>query len=1170
MIIRYASLMCLSIAVVLAQDPYGRIIGRIVDSGGAVVPAASIRVTNIATNVVTNAGSDSQGNYEARNLIPGHYKLAVAMQGFKGYERGPIEVRVDDVLTVDVALQLGVLSEKVTVTAEGPLLEAANPNVGQVIDNRRLEDLPMPGSSALYLVEMAPGIVSATSPIAPWQNNSPQGSSNFVVNGSPVATSQFMVDGAPNMLYYGTVSFQPPPELLQEVRVQTAPFDASLGHFLGAQINMVTKSGTNTLHGTLTYQYNGRTLNAHAFFINRQIYDPTTGPVTQAKINSIVPPTRMNRYRATATGPVYIPKLYNGHNRTFFTYSIDDFHRAFVSSVSQNTVPTLAERSGDFSALLALGSKYQIYDPATIAAAPNGRTNRQPLPGNIIPASRIDPVARRALQYYPPPNVAGTADGLNNYTATNMNQPNNQHHFARLDEVLSPNHRLFVSGAHFSGGGAYNAQMGQWDFPFFGENPKEQGLDAKVSEVLVLRPDLVLEMNYGLSRFWNPSLAGSLGFDLKSLGLPSSLVDQLDGSLTTFPALNINGFTTIGRNSGRTIEYTHHYLAGNVAHSRGNHSLRFGGEFRVNQEDRDTYGFVSPSYTFGTAWTVGPQDTSPAAPVGQGLASFLLGLPTAGSHASNASMATQAEYLAVFLQDDWKLSRKLTINLGLRYELELPTTERYNRANRGFDFSTVNPIQAQAQSNLAKNPVAGVSNLQTIGGLLFAGVNGAPRELWQMNTRTFAPRVGLAYRLREKTVLRAGYGIFFASKDTASSTATDVVFQQGFSQTTNMVPSLDNGLTFHSTLDNPFPDGLLVPVGASLGLKTYLGNSVSLVWPARPQGYVQRWSFDLQQELPNRVLVDVGYVGNRGTGLGMAQDLNPIPAQYLSRLPTRDTATINYLNAAVPNPFNGIPEFAGSTLQGTTVARSQLLLPYPQFAGVNTTWNAGFSWYHSLQMKAEKRFSRGFTLQATYTWSKFMDATAKLNPTDAFPTHVIADLDRPQNLAVSGMYELPVGKGKRFLSGAPGWVNQSLGGWSVQAIYQAQSGPPIGFGDIIFNGNLSDIVLPPSQRTLARWFNTDAGFERGVAQLAQNIRTFPLRLTGLRAPGINCWHVSLFKAFRIGERMHFQLRAEGQDALNHPLFSAPNTNPNNTLFGQISNTTVAAQRTITLGARMSW
>ena len=580
-------------------------------------------------------------------------------------------------------------------------------------------------------------------------------------------------------------------------------------------------------------------------------------------------------------------------------------------------------------------------------------------------------------------------------------------------------------------------------------------------------------------------------------------------------------------------------------------------------------GNVSPNYTFAAAWTKGPLDNSPASPVGQGLASFLLGLPTSGQIDRNASQAQQNKYMAVFLQDDWKVSRKLTLNLGLRYELELPTTERFDRANRGFDFSTPNPIQAAAQANYAKNPIPQlpVGSFQTPGGILFAGVNGVPRGLWNTDVHTFAPRFGLAYQLGAKTVVRAGYGIFF------DSLGADAIagLQQGFSQSTTLTPSLNNGQTFQATLANPFPSGLLSPAGAAGGLTTFLGQAVNLQWPDRRPGYAQRWTLGIQHELPGRVVIELGYVGNRGTGLNMGQGLDSTPSQYLSTSPVRDQTVINTLSQVVPSPFSGLPQFAGSALQGQTVALSQLLRPYPQFNGVSTTLSAGYSWYHALEMRADKRLTHDLSMQASFTWSKDMNAISKLNPTDPYPTHVISTLDRPLHLVVSGLYELPFGKGKQFLSKAPGFVNQALGGWSIQAIFQGQSGPPIDFGNIIFTGNLADMVLPAGQRTVQRWFNTGAGFNtNSQQQLEDNIRTFPLQLTGLRANGYNNWDMSIFKGFKIREKITFQLRAEAQDAFNHAMFDAPNTNPVSTLFGQVTSTVGAQQRVVTVGGRLMW
>jgi hypothetical protein len=359
-------LVCLLAATLFAQNPYGRITGRVIDSSAAVVPGAVVRVENMGTNVETTVVSDSQGNYDAQNLIPGQYQVVAERPGFKRYQRGPIDVRVGDVLTIDIGLELGAPTDSVVVTAETPLLEAATANIGQVIDRRRLVDLSMPASNVSYLIQLAPGVISTAAPTQGWQLNGTSTQANFSSNGSGVQTSQFTVDGIPNMLSYGEVDNHAPfPEVLQEFRVQTAPFDASAGHFVGSEVDMVIRSGTNALHGDGVYQYNGRVLNAIPFFAERHIYDLTTGPITQEKINSIVPSVVMNRYRVAVSGPIYIPKLYNGRNRTFFTYGYDNVYRA-LGTVTPQSVPTAAERRGDFSALLALGSQYQIYDPATI------------------------------------------------------------------------------------------------------------------------------------------------------------------------------------------------------------------------------------------------------------------------------------------------------------------------------------------------------------------------------------------------------------------------------------------------------------------------------------------------------------------------------------------------------------------------------------------------------------------------------------------------------------------------------------------------------------------------------------------------------------------------------------------------------------------------------------
>jgi hypothetical protein len=690
-----------------------------------------------------------------------------------------------------------------------------------------------------------------------------------------------------------------------------------------------------------------------------------------------------------------------------------------------------------------------------------------------------------------------------------------------------------------------------------------------LDNVITPRADLVVDLRLGYMRNNYRDSRGSAGMDLKPLGLPASLIGKIDQKLATLPVVSISGYDSVGSDAGQWTRTSLYYLNGSAAHNRGSHSLKSGVEVRIHQRNNANYGNVSPSYSFGTSWTVGPFDNSPSAPIGQGFASYLLGLPTGGGIDRNATPSFQDKFIGIYVQDDWKISRKLSVGLGLRYELELPTTERYNRYNRGYDFTTPNPIQDAARAKYAQNPITEVpvASFQTIGGLQFAGLNGVSRNYWNTNTRNFLPRLGLTYQLNAKTVVRSGYGIYFETLGPDRYTPQ----QAGFSYRTSLTPSLDRGVTFRATMADPFPDGIIEPPGASRGLTTFLGSSISFFWPDIRQGYVQRWSLNVQRELPSRLLVEVGYVGNRATRLPVGQSLNMTPRQYLSTSPVRDQATIDYLSAAVPNPFYGMSEFAGGGLQGQTVSRSQLMVAYPQFSGLSTTFDSGFSWYHALQVRVEKRLTRGFTVQANYTWSKYMQAAGKLNSTDPYPEHVISGTDRPQRLVVSGIYDIPFGKGRRYLAAAPGWVNQVVGDWSVQAIYQGQSGPAIGFGNVIFRGDVHDIVLPRAERTVERWFNTDAGFEKNSRlQLSSNIRTFPSRFTGLRADGYNNWDLSLLKNFRIAEKLRFQLRAEAQDALNHAMFSGPNTSPTSTLFGQVTSTVSGGQRAITVGGRLTW
>ncbi len=1149
----------------LAQTPFGRINGTVTDTAGALIPGATVRVINIETNVFSTLTSNESGAYDAPNLNPGQYRIEVEHSGFKTHKRGPIELHVGDVLDIGAVLEVGAVSESVTITAEAPMLESTNADMGIVVDNRRIEELPLPGGSTMYLMQLSPGIVATNPPTHGWLPQAVDAISNMGAVGTRTRSSEFSIDGIPNMSAGGQVSFSPPPEMVQEYRIQTAAFDASVGHFSGAYVNMVIKSGTNRLHGNVYFSSLVPAWATHDFFTNRFLYDTRTGPLTQEKIDAAWPPVSTYRTRVSAGGPLYIPKLYDGRNRTFWTYGVDILYR-YRPERGTFTVPTEAQRSGDFSALRELGSQYQLYDPATIRpGATAGRFARDPLPGNIIPASRIDPMAKKIIGFYGLPNASGTADGRDNYSDPKPRTINYHSQVARFDHSLTANHRIYSS---LSTSYLFETDNQAFHNEAYGHERNRFHRAVSFGGVFMLRPSMVVDVRYGVTRFVQDDRPVSLGYDLSQLGYAPSLIKQLEPTATTFPEIAIDGYAALGDPSTLRPATTYHTWSATTTQQRGVHTLRFGGEFRLLFENDYNLGNVSPHYDVNSSWTKGPVDNSAAAPIGQALASFMFGLPSGGWTDRNPSFAESSKYMGLFLQDDWKLRRNLTINAGLRYELELPTTERYNRAVRGFDFTTPSPVSAAALARYAASPIPEIptADFRTPGGLLFAGINGTPRGMWNTDANNFAPRIGIAWVARPGTVVRAGYGIFFQS---IGADRIDVI-QQGFNQRTSIEPSRDNGQTFRATLANPFPDGILEPVGSAAGLNAYIGRNPSFSLPTNRAGYMQRWSFTLQKLVAKRFVLEAGYTGNRGTGLSVSEDYSAVPARYLSRSLLRDQPVIDQLTRQVQNPFYNMPEFAGSNMTGKTVQTQQLLQPYPQFTAIKTTSTSGFSWYHAAHVRVERRFAGGYTIHGAYTWSKFMEAVSKLNATDLAPEHVISPQDRPHRVVISGIYELPFGKNRRWLS-AGGWKNKIVGDWAVQGLYLGQSGPPINFGNIAFYGDIHDIVLPRSERTVERWFNTDAGFEKDSRRaLAQNIRLFPSRLTGLRADGYNNWDLSVTKNIRLTESVKLQLRGEAQDAMNHAMFKPPNAAPANSLFGQVTDSAAPEQRRINLAAKLTW
>jgi hypothetical protein len=1128
-------LLLLPTAGALAQETRGQILGRVTDQSGAIVIGATVKAVNTATNVATTASTNESGDYILPFLIPGTYNVSAEMKGFRDFVQEGILLRVADKATLNIVLQVGQASERIVVEETAPLVESSSASLGQVIDNRRILELPLKDGNPIMLSYLAPGVMNLSTGgwSRPFDNSSP---SSLAVDGARTGTNEFTVDGAPNT-QRGNVAYIPPTEAVQEFKIQTATFDASAGYTPGAVVNVSLKSGTNTLHGAAYEFLQNTALNANGFFSNLNKLPKS--------------PVKLNRWGATVSGPLWLGKLYDGRNRTFWTYAYEGIHDAAIETPYSFAMPTTKERQGDFSDLLKLGPQYQVYDPATIAPAPNGRFSRQPFAGNLIPSGRFNATGQKIMSYLPMPNQAGSADGSDNWYWPGNETDTFYSHFFRVDHNISDKQRLFVRGD-------INHRIQDYERRFSniaaGSLFYRDNKGFNVDDVYVFGPSFLMNVRYSYTRYLQGDDPISRQIDLVSLGFSQVFQNQvtsIDPRGMKFPQVTVETAVMSPHTYNFRYDDTHD-LGANLTRIVRSHTLRFGTGFRVYRESNFDFGQSSGNFSFGSGgWVNGPVDNSTGAPLGQGFAALLLGLPTSGSINVNGNYAEQSQIWSAYFQDDWKLTSKLTLNLGLRYELELPTTERYNRTVLGFDSTTASPLQTQARANYANNPIPQipVDQFRVVGGLTFAGVGGNPRGLWSSDKTNFMPRVGLAYALDSKTVIRGGVGLFYDQLGILRRQVT----QTGFSKSTSFVASQDNGLTFIANLTNPFPNGFDRPAGASLGIMTNAGQSISFFNPNLTNPRVERWQIGVQRQLPHQAVIEVAYVGNHGSDLRISRQFDPVPRQYYSTSPVRDQPVIDLLSAQVRNPF--YPMLPGTSLSGSNVGRSQLLRPYPQFTGISRDTNEGYSRYASLQTRFEKRLSAGYTVNVAWTWAKLLEATGLLNDTDPVPERVISDQDRTHRIVLSGLWELPLGKGRRFAASVNPVLNKIIEGWQAQAIFQGQSGAALGFGNAIFTGDLHNIPIPKGQRTIYRWFNIDAGFERASArQLGSNIRIFSSRFSGVRGDGLNNWDLSIVKNTSFTERVRLQFRAEFINALNHAQFSNPNTTVTSSSFGRVTST----------------
>ena len=1145
----------------LAQDFRGAITGRITDSSNARMPGVTVVATNVETNVAQTTVTNSEGDYTVLYLNPGTYTVTAELSGFKKLARNNLQVRVGEKLGVDFTLEVGAMAETVQVSAEAPVLTTTSGSTGQTISEKTIAMMPLSDGNPFALARLAPGIAynGDLKFSRPFDNG---GTSGIVTGGAP-GGNEFSLDGSPNMANGRRVAFVPPAGAVQEFKVETASFDAGSGHTAGATVNVTLKSGTNNLKGSAYTYYRSDKLAQTDFFIKKN--------------NADKPELGYNRPGFTLGGPIV-------HDKTFFFAAVEWLYDRFPEPLSQ-TVPTEAMRNGDFSALLAQG--IQLYDPLSAQISSGTSVVRQPFAGNIIPQNRINPIAQKVLSYYPLPNQPGDAGGRNNFFYENPRTDDFYSVSTRFDHAIGANQRLMARYTRNDRRESRNAQLGTVN----GIVPTGNFLFRKNDGVTVDHTwtqtnTSVWEFRGGWQQFREPNVRQHEGqFDPASLGFSPS-VTALFGGANYFPFFDFDTLSDIGDNLAGNTTHTIYSFQPTYTKLVGDHSVRAGYDLRNYREFGANPGRQAGEYVMRNANAFTRQTNSSAAQNFQDLATFLTGFPTAGTIDINAERNNYQWYHAVFVQDDWKLTNKLTLNLGLRYDYEGAPTEQNNANTRGFDPAAILSLTAAAEAAYAARPdVIPPSQWHARGGLGFASSD--TPGIYNPDRNNIQPRVGFAYRWNEKTVIRGGWGLY-----TSPFVFSNGINQMGYSQSTPFTASQNNGLTFLSTLSNPYPSGVLPPVGNSLGPNTFLGQSFSTsptrVAPVDFQNaQLSRYLVNVQRELPAQWLLEVGYAGSHGYNLTTNEELNAIPAQYLSSSQARDQPNIDFLAALVANPFAGGLLPTGFT--AATVARSQLLRPFPQFNNVPIYGDEGTSQYDSAQMKIEKRFTHGYSIIGTYTFSHFTERVFRLNPTDPGFENRLARDDVPHRVTTSLLYELPFGHGHSWGGNASGVVNGLIGGWSVNAIGQFQSGRPLDFEsrNIYFNGDVNALKAKYTSDSDAPVFDISGFYfhdalvqTNGVddpakqrtdtrIRLVNNLRYFPSRVDGLRSPFLKLWDISIVKQVPLSGRMRAQFNIEFLNAFNVVVFNDANTDPTNADFGKVTSQN-NLPRDIQLAAKIIW
>jgi hypothetical protein len=1142
-----------------AQEVRASLSGIITDSSGAPVPGAAVLLTSVDRNTATQAATNESGNYLFPFVAPGPYRLTVEHAGFKKYARENITLEAQDKARLDVTLELGDLSQSVTVQADVSLLQTETASRAQVVSNQLIANLPTQGRNPFQIAWSMPGVVKT----GDWRYLRAfdiGGTTGFSINGGKRGDNEVLVDGISNVRGNRTVVGVPSMEAVQEFKVLTSTYDSQYGRTGGGIVTIVTKGGGNAFHGNAYEYFQAEELNANQSELNR--------------VGTPKPPMNINTFGFSASGPAYIPKLVDGRNRIFWLISYEGMRQRSADPGSAN-FPLMEWRTGDFSTLRsAQGQPVILYDPLTTDAS----GNRTAFPNNQIPANRISPVAAQVLKYYPAPNAAGDGPAkINNYVYPSRWVADMNHWNGRLDTRVNDRNTVYFrySESPFS---EFRALV--WG----GSNVAEPTGNAPLIRTArnwiadwtgILSPTMTFNLRAGLAR-WEERGGNSFGagFNAAELGISSALTSQF--TRLQFPRFDFGStaYQSIGSgNSVVSFSPTDTYsLQPNMNVIAGVHALKFGAEFRRYNDNSNNPGAATGIYSFNRNWTQQRALQGDAAS-GNEFATFLLGYPSAAYVDRNIDTAYRSHYYALFFQDDWKLTSRLTLNMGMRWDYESPLVERYDRQLGPFDFAAASPIDSAAQG------------IDLRGVPTFSGLNGTPRGAFLPDRNNFQPRVGAAWRVADKWVVRGGYGLYYLGQNERGAAL-------GFSQRTDAIVSTNGNLTPAVDITNAFINQpgqrLLDPVGSSRGAASFLGQSVSENYYNRSLPYSHQFSFDIQRELPGNMLAEIGYAGNLTRRLPISgtpgNNLNVLPASALGRRIASGAIDTAWYTERVPNPMQGlIPDNAN--LNGATIPRQQLLVPFPQFSQLSLqNLPIGRQSYNGLQTKLTKRFSQGFTFVASYAFSKTLEQLTLLNPQDLVLNNIDAtplekrsatETDVPHKFTFAGVFEVPVGKGKRFGSALPKVADYAFGGWQLNWNLALQSGWAIDYPNArqVQSGDANPTDEQRSQGYLINtslWTNPATGRLVG-SQEQFTLRDFPTRFSNVRVPGYKNLDASISKTFPVTETVRLQFRTEMVNAFNHPWFSRITsvdvTSPN---FGKLDVVQRNLPRFVKLVLNLSW